>query len=902
MMANNLLSFKNDIYRRLKDLYTSNSKTRIMNKLVLVFLVNLTSFCLFAQNPMMQRPGGAGNGQQMNGRMYGKVVETQSGKPVDAASIQLIQSRLDTATKKRKDVVIGGMLTKANGEFSLENVPLFGQSKLKITAIGFKPLEQNVGFDIKMQPGADMSAMLNAVDKDLGNIKLEVDAQILGNVTVVSNKPLFQLGIDRKIYNVEKDVIAAGGTAVDVMKNVPSLSVDLDGNVTLRNNTPQIFVDGRPTTMQLEQIPADAIESVEIITNPSAKYDASGGTSGILNIVLKKNKKVGYNGSIRSSIDSRAKVGLGGDFNLRQNKVNLFGSANYNQRKSIGTGFTDRYNILDQPNTMLHQDDRSEMVGNFRFFRAGLDFFITNRNTLSASGTMGNGTFRPESISELLVDSLYTIKKTSYLERLTNSEGNFKFRGAQLSFKHNFPKAGRDWTADVTYNKRSNTNESLIRTDYYDYPSDIIASQYAQRQNISGTAQSVILQTDFTNPITEKSKVEMGLRAAINKGSSTSSFYFVDPATGEVTLQQASQIDYESEDHVLAGYTTYTNQLKSFGYQLGLRVESSGYDGKLLKTGETFSNSFPISFFPSVFLSQKMKKEQELQLNYTRRINRPNFFQLTPFTDSSDFLNPRKGNPDLEPEFTNSFELSYQKIFKNKDNFLASLYYKHTDNLITMYQEKFTSPVNNKDYVLTTYVNANSSYVTGLELTMKNKVTKWWDLTSNLNLYTSKINIDDPAQPEQDQFASWFGKVNNTFRLPKNFSVQLSGVYNSKTVLPPGGSGGGGGGGMGMMFGPSSSAQGYVRSNYYVDMGIRYEFLKNKAAAISLNMNDVLRTRRSYTHSETQYFVQDVFRRRDPQVLRLNFSWRFGKFDPSLFKRKNMRGEREGMNTGDIMQ
>jgi outer membrane receptor protein involved in Fe transport len=870
-----------------------------MNKLVLVFLLNITSFYLFAQNPM-QRPGGAGNGQQMNGRMYGKVVESQSGKPVDAASVQLVQSRMDTATKKRKDVIIAGMLTKANGEFSLENVPLFGQSKLKITAIGFKPIEQPAGFEMK--PGGDMSAMLNAIDKDLGNIKLEIDAQVLGNVTVVGSKPLFQLGIDRKIYNVEKDVIAAGGTAVDVMKNVPSLSVDLDGNVTLRNNTPQIFVDGRPTTMQLEQIPADAIESVEIITNPSAKYDASGGTSGILNIVLKKNKKVGYNGSLRSSIDSRAKIGLGGDFSLRQNKINVFGSANYNQRKSISTGYTDRYNILDQPNTYMHQDDNSEMVGNFQFFRAGLDYFIDNRNTLSASTNIGNGTFRPESISKLLVDSLYTVKKTSYLERMTNSEGTFKFRGAQLSFKHNFPKAGREWTADATYNKRTNINESLIRTDYYNYPANTLAGQFGQQQNTSGTGQSIIVQTDFVNPITDKSKIEMGVRGAFNKANSTSAFYYVDPVTGEPTLQQQSQIDYNSEDHVLAAYTTYTNQLKSFGYQLGLRVESSGYDGELMKTHETFSNSFPLSFFPSVFLSQKLKKEQELQLNYTRRINRPNFFQLSPFTDSSDFLNLRKGNPDLEPEFTNSFEVSYQKIFKNKDNFLASLYYKHTDNLITTYQQKFNNPVNGKDYVLTTFINANSSYVTGLELTMKNKIAKWWDLTSNVNLYTSKINIDDPAQPEQDQFASWFGKVNNTFKLPKNFSVQLTAVYNSKTVLPPGGSGGGGGMG-GMMFGgPSSSANGYVRSNYYADMGIKYEFLKNKAASISLNMSDVFGTRRSYTHSESQYFIQDVYRQRDPHLLRLNFNWRFGKFDPNLFKRKNLKGERESMNTGEGMQ
>jgi outer membrane receptor protein involved in Fe transport len=871
-----------------------------MNKLVLFFLLNLTSFCLFAQNPM-QRPGGAGNGQQMNGRMYGKVVEAQSGKPVEAASIQLIQSRMDTATKKRKDVIIAGMLTKANGEFSLENIPLFGQSKLKITGIGFKPLEQNVSFELKMQ-GGDMSAMLNAIDKDLGNIKMEMDAQVLGNVTVVSSKPLFQLGIDRKVYNVEKDVIAAGGTAVDVMKNVPSLSVDLDGNVTLRNNTPQIFVDGRPTTMQLEQIPADAIESVEIITNPSAKYDASGGTSGILNIVLKKNKKVGYNGSLRSSIDSRAKIGLGGDFSLRQNKINVFGSANYNQRKSISTGYTDRYNILDQPNTYMHQDDNSEMVGNFKFFRAGLDYFIDNRNTLSVSSNIGNGTFHPESISKLLVDSLYTVKKTSYLERLTNSEGTFKFRGAQLSFKHNFPKAGREWTADATYNKRTNINESLLRTDYYDYPANTLVGQFGQQQNTSGTGQSIIIQTDFVNPLTDKSKIEMGVRGAFNKANSTSAFYYVDPVTGEPTLQQQSQIDYNSEDHILAAYTTYTNQLKSFGYQLGLRVESSGYDGELVKTHETFSNSFPLSFFPSVFLSQKLKKEQELQLNYTRRINRPNFFQLSPFTDSSDFLNLRKGNPDLEPEFTNSFELSYQKIFKNKDNFLASLYYKHTDNLITSYQQKFNNPVNGKDYVLTTFINANSSYVTGLELTMKNKITKWWDLTSNLNLYTSKINIDDTAQIEQDQFGSWFGKVNNTFKLPKNFSFQLTAVYNSKTVLPPGGSGGGGGG-MGMMFGgPSSSANGYVRSNYYADMGIKYEFLKNKAASISLNVSDVFGTRRSYTHSESQYFIQDVYRQRDPHLFRLNFNWRFGKFDPNLFKRKNMKGERESMNTGEGMQ
>jgi outer membrane receptor protein involved in Fe transport len=336
---------------------------------------------------------------------------------------------------------------------------------------------------------------------------------------------------------------------------------------------------------------------------------------------------------------------------------------------------------------------------------------------------------------------------------------------------------------------------------------------------------------------------------------------------------------------------------------LGLRVESFGYQATLLKTNEKFSYNFPVSLFPSVFLTQKMKKDQELQLNYSRRINRPNFFQLTPYTDSSDFLNLSKGNPGLKPEFTNSAELSYQKIFTNKNTILASLYYKNTNNLITRFQEKYTSPANAKDYVLNTFINANSSYVTGLEMTMKNKVTKIWELTSNLNLFTSKIKIDDPAQPKQDQFLSWFGKLNNTFKLPKNFTIQISGEYQSKTILPPGGSGnrsGGGFGGIGMGFGQPASAQGYVRPNYFVDAAFKYEFLKNKAASISLNINDIFRTRRSYVYSASPYFVQDVFRRRDPQVLRLNFNWRFGKFDPNLFKRKNMKSERELMNNMEV--
>ncbi len=545
------------------------------------------------------------------------------------------------------------------------------------------------------------------------------------------------------------------------------------------------------------------------------------------------------------------------------------------------------------------------MLGTFGFGRAGLDYFISNRNTLSLAGNYVKGSFKPGTVSDIQIDTLYSPAKTSsFNRRIANTVGSFRNIGTQLSFKHNFPKPGQEWTADATYNSSKNGNTNDISTSYYSLPQNQLLYTFNQRQLIDGTNENLVLQTDYTNPITDKAKIEMGLRAQLRKNSSTNAFYTVD-ANGQATLQPSSQINYASNDQVYAAYATYSKQLKSFGYQLGLRAESSNYKGELVKSNEVFNIDFPVSLFPSVFLSQKLGDDQSLQLNYSRRINRPNFWQLTPFTDSSDKLNPSKGNPGLKPEFTNSFELSYEKTFKNKGNFLASLYYKHTTDLITRFQTSETSGA--EQVILNSYINANSSFVTGLELTSRNNLAKWWEFTPNFNLYTSDVKIGIPGEPDQPKLTSFFVKINNTFKLPKNFTIQLSGDYQSKTVLPPGGSGGGGGGGGRgggmMMFGGSQSAsQGYIRPNYGVDLAVRYEFLKNRTASISANINDIFRTRRQDVHSESMYFQQDVFRQRDPQIVRINFNWRFGKFDPNLFKRKNLKnqdgGAMEGINTG----
>ena len=865
-----------------------------------ILLLFISSF-LFAQQPGQGGNRGGRSGQMPTGSFYGKIVDSITNKPVELASVQLIQSRFDTVKKTRKDVVIGGMLTKANGEFRIENIPAFGQYKLRISVVGFKQIERNVSFGLGRggQNNGDMSSMLSALDKDLGNIRLLVEEKVLNNVTVTSSKPLFEMGIDKKVFNVDKNIVSAGGTGVDVMRNVPSLNVDIDGNVTLRNNAPQIFVDGRPTTLTLDQIPADAIESVEIITNPSAKYDASGGSAGILNIVLKKNRKVGYNGSVRVNVDSRGRFGGGGDINVRQNKINVFASLNFNQRRSISNGETERSTFLSDTTTQLKQFDKSTWNGQFGFARAGFDYFINNRNTISVTGNFGRASMKPHSESDIYTDYLTDPVTSQFSERNSNQKNKFRNTGLQLSYKHNFPKSGQELTADVTFNKGINENSNLITTNYYSVPGNSPMGSYVQRQDGSGDNKNLIIQSDYTNPITDKMKIEMGLRAQIRENNSVNNFYNYDPASDDYIYNALLSNAYNSKDHVYAAYTTFTNQLKSFGYQLGLRAESSNYEGFLPTKNQSFKTDFPLSLFPSAFLSQKLKNDQELQLNYTRRINRPNFWQLFPFIDYSDSLNLRRGNPNLQPEFTNSFELSYQKIFKNKDNFIASVYFKNTNHLITSTLTPDSTA--GKPVFVSTFVNANSSYVTGLELISKNKIAKWWDITSNFNLYTSKIKLDDPTQPKQDQFASWFAKISNNFKLPKNFTIQLSGDYTSKTILPPGGSGGGsfgggggggrGGGGGGGFFGQPSASQGYIRPNYGVDAAVRFEFLKNKTASVSLNVNDIFRTRKQDIHSESLGFVQDAMRRRDPQIFRLNFSWRFGKFDAALFKRKNTKSD-----------
>jgi len=882
-------------------MFSFNTAHMSARKKLCRFIVGFTLLFILASinSAVAQFPGGMpgggrpGGGAQMNvGRFYGKIIDAKSNKPVDAASIQLIQNRLDTATKTRKDVVVSGQLTRSNGDFSLENLAPFGAYKLVITAIGYKVYEQKVAFEFKQ--GATPQQMLSMVDKDLGNIKLEPEAAVLEGVTVVGSKPTLEMAIDRKVFNVEKNLMSVGGTAEDVLRTVPSVSVDIDGNVTLRNSSPQIFVDGRPSTLTIDQIPADAIQSIELITNPSAKYDASGGTAGIINIVLKKNRRIGYNGSLRGGIDMRARINAGGDINIRQGKVNLFASGAYNQRKSISEGLTSREEYPSSGTRLIDQTNYSVSRGRFAFARFGIDYFLDNRNTFTYTQSIVNGKFNSEDEQDALNRFPSGSEQAFQSERDGFNDRFFRNFGSSLAYKHLFAKPGKEITADINYNQSKNGNEGRFFTLLSTVPSGSpLGNEVRQRQEIDGGSGFFTAQTDFVNPLGENKKLEAGARIAIRDFSSLNNNFFFNYNTNTFERDARSSNEFEYVDKVYAAYTTFSNKVNKFGYQLGLRAESSDYEGTLLNTNESFRNSFPISLFPSAFVSYKISDNSDFQVNYTRRINRPSFFQLIPFTDYVDSLNISRGNPGLRPEFTHSMELSYQKNLSKAHNVISSIYYRQTDGLISRYQFTEFSPELQRDVIINTFENANKSYSYGLEITSRNGFSKSFELTSNLNLYNAVIEGENIERGLRNEQFSYFAKINANWKLPKSYSIQLTGDYQSKTAIPVNGGGGRMGGGF---MGPqASTTQGFIRPNYGVDLAFRKDFLKNNVASVTLSISDVLRTRLYDAFASSAFFIQNIDRRRDPQFFRLSFSYRFGKFDASLFKRKNIKAGMDGM-------
>jgi outer membrane receptor protein involved in Fe transport len=465
-----------------------------------------------------------------------------------------------------------------------------------------------------------------------------------------------------------------------------------------------------------------------------------------------------------------------------------------------------------------------------------------------------------------------------------------------LDYKHNFAKSGHELTADINSSSSKNSTNQLVQS-YINYPDATLSPSldyyYPQTIVSSGTNKNTNFQADYVNPFTDKTKLEAGTRVNVSNQTSINN-YSTSTDSGKTDLNN----NFKYGSQVYAGYAQFSSYLTSkLSYQAGLRGESSNYNGTLYTSSgpQTFTHNFPLTLFPSAFLSYKLSGSSSLQANYTRRVNRPGFFQLSPYVNRTDSLALSQGNPNLVPEYTSSYELNYQDDYKS-GSFLASAYYKHTTNLITRNVVRELLSGDRDSSNVYTYQNANSSDVYGLDLTDRQTVTKWLDVMFNVILYNSQVNAGNLSGLSNENQFSYFAKMNVDIKLPVGFSVQLNGDYQSKTIVPPNAGGGGRFGGFGA---PVSTANGYIKPIGGFDFAVKKDMF-NKKVSLVFNMQDVFRTRINDAYSTSQYENLDYSRIRDPQFMRLTLSYRFGKMDMDLFKKKNMKQDQDN-NVQDVM-
>ena len=780
------------------------------------------------------RQAGSGKGPNI-GHLFGRIVDSQTGKGVEFATVTLLKTK-DTS-------VVTGVYTKANGDFSLDNLPS-GQFILRINFIGYIPIEQ-----------PEIISPPNHVEKDLGNIKLQPTAQALREVEVTGQKSTFVLGLNKKVFNVAKSLASVGGTATDVLRQVPTVNVDVDGNVTLRNGTPTIFVDGKQTPLTLDEIPADEIQSIEIITNPSAKYDAAG-QSGIINIVLKKNRKPGINGNVMAGAGSYDKYNAGASLNIYKNPININLHYFVHSEDNPMYDTTIRNNLYQ--NNYLNQYENDFNKHLFQVGRIGIDWSLDNRNTLSVQGGMGGGYW--SSFNGLSTDYLNASQvQDSTSLRYTQNSAHFHFISGDINFTHNFTKKKEQFSAEADIRQFNVPSTGYYNTIAYDSSGQQSLLPILQTNDGNGHNKIVTLQSDYTDPLRKgKGKFETGVKVTLFNSLNLATVSNYDYPSKNYLEDTIASYNYAYQEQDFAGYASYSDSYGHFSYQVGLRYEDYHFIGNNYQESSQFTYTQP-GFYPSVFLTQQIGKYSQLQLNYSRRVDRPSFWQISPRINYSNPQNLTEGNPELKPQYTNSFEFNYD-LNKGKNNLLATLYFRNTNDLITSY----VTPLYG-DTLLSTFVNANTANTYGAEISMDRQITNWWDIMGNFNLYETNIMASNLAQNLSNSGLSWFVKVNSNTTLPAHFTLQLTGHYEGPRIIP----------------------QGSVSPTGSLDLALRKDFLKNRAASLTLALIDVFNSEIFTTNTNSPgLFTQISTRKRQSRILRLNFSYRFGKNNLNFGKKK----------------
>jgi outer membrane receptor protein involved in Fe transport len=766
--------------------------------------------------------------EMRGGILKGFVFHVDADAPLEYATISMIS--------KREGKAVNGTITDATGFFKVKNVD-FGMYTVKISFIGYKPktIER-----VAIRP--------DAKEVDLGRIDLEPATENIEEAVVVADRPTMTYKLDKKIINVSQQHTSASGTAVEILENIPSITVDIEGNVSLRGSESfTVLIDNKPTVLDpsdaLSQIPTSAIENIEVITNPSAKYDPDG-TSGIINIITKKNKLQGFNGVVNLNAGMYGRYGGDLLINWRKERMNIFIGADLNNRNMEGSRETENRTIFNDNTSFILSDGDFERGGESYSLRGGFDLTLNPLNSLNFEAKVGkrerirsNFTSYEEYTNPATVNNFYTSDE--------DTKRGGMYYSFNLSHTKKFLKKGHELYTLVNYRYRDNDEES--NNELID-DSGILTS--GQKSTESGPSNSYRVQIDYTLPMQKNNKFEAGYSARIDLSDEIAEMEQYNPTTQIYDFMSEYMHDVSHESNIHSVYAIYSGEIGNFGYQGGLRGEYTYRDITLNETGESsLIDRFDI--FPTVHLSYSTEKESQWMVNYSRRIQRSRTWYLEPFLTWSDAYNVRTGNPGLVPEFIDSYELSHLVKF-GRNSLSVDAYYRITNNKVERIKTVYDTNV-----FLSTVDNVGKDYSLGIELMLGLDIQKWWHLDLMGNVYDYRVEGELFGRDFSENSFNWNARLNNTLRLGKTTRFQVNSMYNSPTV----------------------SAQGEREGFFMTNLAVRQSFYNNKLAA-TLQVRDVFGTmRHSATYEDVDFYSYYDFQPKTPLVT-LTLSYKINNYKP----------------------
>jgi outer membrane receptor protein involved in Fe transport len=787
-------------------------------------------------------------GYSQTGSISGKVIDNSTGAGLEGAAVSVYNVNDSTS-------VVSGAETDAGGNFTVSGVPI-GQYYVSVNFIGY---------NTAVVRGINLTESNSAVS--LGEIKLKSGETVTEEIIVEGEKSPVQFTAEKKIFNVGQDATNKGGTALDVLKNLPSVDVDQDGNVSLRGSEGvRILINGKEFGMDgpnrpeiLRSILSDNIESVELITNPSAKYKAEGVT-GIINIITKKSDETGYNANLNLSVGTGDKYNGGFNANWKKNDMNVFLDYSYGNRMRTGERSSEREVFFSTTTPFFNSNSNSRNRGISHSVRGGLDYTIDKLNSISIINSFRK---RDRTDNQTQNNFEYDANRILVNHFLSNSHETDNSFGYELGINYlkQFANPKQTFTGEFSleYDKDDeveNTTEEII---FPSTPQPNLTRQFSNETEFESN-----LRLDYLHPLGKDSKLEFGYEGEISNEKNDNKYELFDYGSGQYVNDTTRTNIFNLKNNIHSGYALLNSGFgDNFTYQVGVRTEYTNYTGELELSGATFDKSF-IDFFPSVSIGQKLGKEEELQFSYSRRIRRPRSWNLNPFQRYSgeNDRNIFAGNPDLNPEFTNSFELSFVKFFSST-SIVPVLFYRRTTDAITRVTEFIDSTT-----TLTTFDNTQTEESYGAELLVNSRITDWLSFNGNVSYFKTKVDANNIEAGLTNENNSFRGRGALNLRLPKLFNLSVSYFYSGTRTTP----------------------QGKVDPFQALNAAISKDLWDGRAT-IGLNFNDIFGSSKFNVLITDPEYTQTLTGIRDSQSANLNFTLRFGDIGGKDKKKRPDNGQ-----------